>query len=191
MAKINKPVSIVIGIDPGNAGGIFALDLKSEPRGSFRMPVIKGKRTTMNVPKICEVLRHLQATYRVRLVAIEKVGPRPGEGGVQAFAFGRGVGNVEGILAALGLASEQPLPQAWQQYLPSSVRRASVPKGASRTVANAAKKAFKNEIIAAASRRWPDGDFIGSDHSSATETSGLADAAWIAEWARRQLVGAE
>lgn len=53
---------------------------------------------------------------------LEQVNSHSGEGAMGAFAFGRGVGAVEGVLAALGLYVTEVPPQSWK-------RRVGVRKG--------------------------------------------------------------
>ncbi len=65
-------------------------------------------------------------------VYIERVSAMPGQGVTSMFGFGRSMGVVEGIAAAMGLRVIYPTPQAWK-------RRAGLtgkPKDASRTVAS-------------------------------------------------------
>jgi crossover junction endodeoxyribonuclease RuvC len=53
------------------------------------------------------------------VAVIEKVGARPGEAPSFAYQFGRGVGMVEGIVAALHIPIEYVTPQAWQKAVGS------------------------------------------------------------------------
>jgi hypothetical protein len=70
----------------------------------------------------------------------EAVGPRPGEGAVGAFAFGRAKGLVEGTLATAGI------PLTWITS-PTWKRIVGIPPGK-----EGAKDAARSEAI----RRWPD-----------------------------------
>jgi len=49
------------------------------------------------------------------VAVIERVGSRPGEAPSFAFQFGRGVGMVEGVLAALHVPTDYVTPQQWQK----------------------------------------------------------------------------
>lgn len=83
-----------------------------------------------------------------------------------------GVGILRGVCATLGLRLELVTPQTWQRFHfgrpPPRHRKSGPEHGASR------KKSF----VLAARERWPDGDF--------PMAWGMADAAWIAEYARRR-----
>jgi crossover junction endodeoxyribonuclease RuvC len=46
---------------------------------------------------------------------LEQVNSHSGEGAMGAFAFGRGVGAVEGVLGALGLRVTEVPPQSWKR----------------------------------------------------------------------------
>ena len=69
----------------------------------------------------------------------ELVGPRPGEGAVGAFGFGRSRGVIEGALAAAGIPVTMVAPPAWK-------RAAGIAPGK-----DGAKDAARSEAI----RRWP------------------------------------
>ena len=71
---------------------------------------------------------------------VELVGPRPGEGAVQGFAFGRTRGVIEGVLAAAGVPVRFLTPPTWK-------RAVGVPPGKDGT-----KDAARSEAI----RRFPD-----------------------------------
>jgi crossover junction endodeoxyribonuclease RuvC len=48
-------------------------------------------------------------------IVLEIVGAMPGQGVSSMFQFGRGVGMVEGVIAALGLPITYVAPRAWQK----------------------------------------------------------------------------
>ena len=71
---------------------------------------------------------------------VEYVGPRPGEGAVQGFTFGRAKGLTEGILATLNVAVTFITAPAWKRSI-------GIAPGKIGT-----KDAARSEAI----RRWPD-----------------------------------
>jgi crossover junction endodeoxyribonuclease RuvC len=93
-------------------------------------------RRTINAPLLAELIFKIHATAAF----IETVGPRPGEGAVGAFAFGRARGAVEGILAAAGTPVTWIAPAQWKRIV-------GIPPGH-----DGAKERARSEAI----RRWPD-----------------------------------
>ena len=96
---------IYVGIDPGQKGG-YAIIAKSETGRSvfaypwsdvfftFEMAALKGQDV---------------------IVAVEKVGARPGQGTVSMFNFGKSAGYIEGVLSALGIPYQLIPPQTWKR----------------------------------------------------------------------------
>ncbi len=91
---------------------------------------------------------------------VEFVGPRPGEGAVGAFSFGRCRGVVEGVLGAHGVVTRFLTPPAWK-------RAVGIPPGKVGT-----KDAARSEAI----RRWP----ARADLFARVMDDGRAEAALIA-----------
>lgn len=155
----------VIGVDPGLDGAI-ALVLNDRLIEVLDMPTFErkiGKRTTREINQYiltAEIRDLALAVAHVKPnVVIEKVASRPGQGVASAFAFGRGVGMIEGIVAVLGYSLEYSTPNQWK-------KRAGLinqPKGASRQVA---------------SNLWPD----CADMFRLVKHDGRADAALIARY---------
>jgi crossover junction endodeoxyribonuclease RuvC len=104
----------IIGIDPGVCGAVAVLD-DGYLLYVVDMPTLedgpKGRRT-INAPLLAEII----ARPHAEKAFVEKVGTRPGEGAVGSFSFGRGVGIIEGICAALDLPVEKVTPQSWRKY---------------------------------------------------------------------------
>jgi crossover junction endodeoxyribonuclease RuvC len=124
--------SILVAVDLGvtGAGVIFRDEdmpcLNDGPAG----------RRTINAPLFAEFVFKSHANAAV----IEAVGPRPGEGAVGAFSFGRAKGLVEGTLAAAGIPITWITPPTWKRIVGISAGR------------DGAKDAARSEAI----RRWPD-----------------------------------
>jgi hypothetical protein len=91
-------------------------------------------------------------------VLVERVGPRPGEGSVGAFAFGQTYGGILAVLAALELPHDVIQPASWK-------RKAGIPPGAD-----------KRASIATAKRLLPD----ASPHLSRVKDDGRAEALLLA-----------
>lgn len=128
---------IIVGIDPGISGAIAWLDqhgslLKIEDMPVMEIKVGKGLRRKL-VPAL--LANMFDPPHQPTKVYLEEVSSRPGEGAVGAFSFGRGFGQIEGILAAMEIPMELVHPAKWKKAL-------SVP-------------ADKGSARARACRNWP------------------------------------
>ena len=130
-------MSAVLGIDPGAHGAIAVFD-GGELFTIIDMPVTAeaNGRTATNAPLLAGILARTHA----REAFCEFVGPRPTDGSVQAFAFGRCRGAIEGVVAALSIQIDFITPPAWKRLV-------GIPPGK-----DGAKDAARSEAI----RRWPD-----------------------------------
>jgi crossover junction endodeoxyribonuclease RuvC len=171
-------MTLYIGIDPGVDGAIAIIDHFYGLVDIVPMPTLddgpKGRRR-VNAYGVAEFLRPYVGG--VGFVALETVSVRPGEGAVGAFAFGRGVGAIEGVIAALGISSVGVTPQAWK-------KAHGIPAGSGKDVS-------RSRAIAL----WPaDAHHFASKadggYGPIGQVEGRAEAALIAEWCRRQHVGA-
>jgi crossover junction endodeoxyribonuclease RuvC len=127
----------LLGGDLGVTGGFSVLEEDGKLITSFDVPTLndgpKGRRT-INGPLLAQLIAETHATRAF----IEAVGPRPREGSVQSFAFGRAKGLTEGICAALGVSITWIAPAVWK-------RAVNIPPGTNKDLA-------RSEAI----RRWPD-----------------------------------
>lgn len=146
-----------LGIDPGKSGGVVALSCDGTVLSSALTPTL-GKE--YDEAGMADLIRDARPT----LVALEHVHAMPGQGVSSMFSFGAGFGLWRGMLSALGVPYVLVKPRAWQRGL-------GVPT-------KATTKERKAAIVAAAKRRWPELEM------PRVKDWALADAAWIAEWAR-------
>jgi hypothetical protein len=104
----------IIGVDPGVTGALALLTDKGDLLDVLDMPSLadgtKG-RSTVNSPLLASML----AKWHARAVFCEFVSARPTDGSVQAFAFGRCRGAVEGVCGALSLPISLITPQSWKR----------------------------------------------------------------------------
>ena len=92
----------VLGVDIGVTGGLALLSEQGELADVFEMPCLHDgprNRRTINAPLLAELVYRTHATRAF----IERVGPRPMEGAVGAFAFGDCKGVIRGVLAAAAI----------------------------------------------------------------------------------------
>jgi hypothetical protein len=128
----------VLGVDIGNTGAIALIDESGGLVEVHDMPCLddgpKG-RPSVNAPLLAAIVAHAGAS----LAYVEWVGPRPTDGAVQAFAFGRCKGVLEGTLAAGGVPVTFLTPPQWKRLVGIAPGKVG------------AKDAARSEAI----RRWP------------------------------------
>jgi crossover junction endodeoxyribonuclease RuvC len=96
----------IIAIDPGLKGGIatcFGGIVEAHP-----MPLSRGE--SLDLPKIAEIFKNKHVDFAL----IEKVHAMPKQGVVSMFSFGMGYGQLQGLLAGLGIPFHRITPQEWQ-----------------------------------------------------------------------------
>ena len=175
----------VIGIDPGLEGGIVVMDGESRIVSTHRMPTTPGKRKSLDFFEIRALFERVPDSG---LVGIELVSPQGNANGkVGTITAAKGVGIILGICLAMDLPTEEIPPQSWQRLIPGGLPTA--PKGSTPAQQAAARAARKAVIIRHARLRWPTADLVGSKSPTAKVSSGIADACWIAEFARLRIVG--
>ena len=150
--------TVVLGIDIGVTGGIAILNEHAALLSVHRMPCLHDgpkHRQTINGPLLAEIVYKSHA----RTAFVERVGPRPGEGAVGAFAFGDCKGVIRGVLAGAAIPNVWIAPPQWKRVV-------GMPPGR-----EGAKDAARAEAI----RRWPS----QAGMFQFKNTDGLAEAALI------------
>ncbi len=169
MAKLRR----VIGIDPGITGAIMVTDENGDMKRALRTPilVVKGKKV-YDLQLMREVLRtaykEAEKAGGTVLVGIEKVHSLPRDGRVGAFRFGVGYGMWLGLLSGLFLPYKEITPQRWQAKMLAGHPRGDQTKTSALLIA----KGLWPHIPIAVKADW-----------------GMADAALIAEYTRREHIG--
>ncbi len=102
------------GVDPGFQGGLALIDENLSLAGLCDMPLrtIDG-RHEVDGTKLAEILRKWEPDFLV----LERVWGRAGEGGRNAFAFGRATGIVIGVLYSLEVPFIEVGPATWMSAL--------------------------------------------------------------------------
>jgi len=119
---------ITIGVDPGITGAIAILS--GDAAEVHDMPVAlvkKGKNEVM----AAELSRILDIPGEV-VLWLEQVHAMPGQGVASSFGFGRSLGVVEGVAAALQIPVHFVTPQKWKKHF--KLQRSD--KDVSRTIAS-------------------------------------------------------
>jgi len=145
---------IVVGIDPGQSGGLAVLG--EEPQ-AMPMPLY-GKE--IDAQTIAVWLRK-QAPH---LVVIEQAQSMPKQGLVSTFRFGMHFGVLIGIVETLGLPFRLVRPQVWKQQVLIGTAR------------------DKDAAIQHVRRAYPTIDLLPK--GKRVPHDGIADAVCIAEWGR-------
>jgi hypothetical protein len=159
-------------------GGIVVLDSHERCVLAISMPTVNtattGKKRTLDLPALAKVLRDhavvMTTDYTTEPVAhviVERMWPRPGEGGVQSFQLGRCYGAIEAVLTTLGTSWETATPQSWQKAILAGIEGDDT----------------KARAVLVAQRRLPSVPLVLP--RCRTPHSGIADAACIALYAMR------
>ncbi len=152
---------IVIGIDPGNSGGIAVIP---GPEREWETPWAE------QIPLCGKEIDGHQLAERLQdigpgIVIIEKAQAMPGQGVTSMFNYGRGFGLILGVLEGLGIPYRLVTPQAWKNRV-----LAGTPKDKS-AAANYVRKAYPTINLTPGKKQKPH--------------DGMADAACIADYGWR------
>ena len=154
---------IILGIDPGNSGGL-AIITESDGVVPFVMPVLKGKKTTIDLQSVVDIMWTFIEQGKDRIAVIEKVHSMPKQGGASIFSFGYGYGAIIGILTALKIPYLNPTPQQWKKVVREGTNKDKI----------AAINFVKN--------RYPDVDM--KPGKKTVDDDGIADAVCLAYYAK-------
>lgn len=152
-----------VGIDVGQSGGISAI--KDDEVRVIPMPV---HDVGYDLNSIVEFLLDLG---QVAMVTIEKVHTNPKMSNTGSFTFGKGLGMLEGVVAALRLPYQLVPPQTWQKVMLQG------------TVGDTKARSIK-----ACSRLFPYVDLKPTARSK-KDHDGMSDALLICEYGRRKVNG--
>jgi hypothetical protein len=157
-------VLVYVGIDPGIEGALVVIDRDGKLLQFLDVPTINTKpRREVLVSGIVSFFHELVQHYGAENIfaTLEKHTPRPGQGISGQCKLARICGQLEGVVAACGIAYQVTHPRTWSKVM--------------RDVPGTDLKA---RSVIAASRRFPDLDLKRKkDHNR-------ADAALIAEFGR-------
>jgi len=123
--------TLICGIDPGITGAIAFLTERGQFVAVADMPTLPATtgRRQIDPAALAEILRQHAPAF----VMLERVGARPGEGAVGAFAFGHTFGAILGVLGALQIPHYLVQPAVWK-------RRAGIPPKSEKAASIAAAK---------------------------------------------------
>ncbi|MGM0783879.1 MAG: Holliday junction endonuclease [Pseudomonadota bacterium] len=152
---------MIVGIDPGQTGGIAYIDATSGTSHAMPMPLTSKQ---IDGHEIANALRGRS----IDVVILEKVHAMPKQGVSSTFKFGMGFGLVVGVCEALGIPYRLVTPQAWKKVV----------------LAGTAKD--KDAAVTFVRRAYPSIDLTPG--LKRVPHDGMADAVCLAEYGR-QLMG--
>jgi crossover junction endodeoxyribonuclease RuvC len=149
---------IWIGIDPGQKGGYAVIAKTETGQAVFAYPW-DDSFFAMEMVSLMQMKEH------GIVAAVEKVGARPGQGTVSMFNFGKSAGYIEGVLSALGIPYQLVPPNKWKKEF-SLIGK------------------DKQASIETCRKLFPELDLKRTERCR-TDSDGKAEAALLAEYARR------
>lgn len=158
-ASHQKSSNVYIGVDPGKKGGIAFIHPATGEYGAYPMPETRNQ--------VYKLLQELKTRYPGTVhAAVELVHSMPKQGVASMFTFGKGCGEVLGILTALEAVIYEPTPQAWKKVMMTGTDKS------------------KDAAIQVAENLFPDIQLIPK--GCRVPNDGMAEALLLAEWCRRQ-----
>lgn len=109
----------IVGVDPGLSGALGMID--GERLTLLAVGDIEAADGQVMAGKLADLL----GEWSPDLVVIEAVHSMPGQGVRSMFTFGRALGTVEGIVAALGISAVSLPPHVWKRIMAVSKDKAS------------------------------------------------------------------
>ena len=156
-----------IGIDPGATGAIAVLNERGDLDVVHDMPYADGQVIAPLLARmIAEYINQLDPAYDSVTCWVEQVRSRPGQSAPGMWKFATGYGVILGVVGALDVRTKHVAPRTWKQAM-----KLSADKGRSRRLA---------------CELWP----AQSAMFARVKDDGRAEAALIAEYGRRQELGA-
>lgn len=150
---------IIVGVDPGQTGGVVGLDETGGILWAYVMPE--------------DGLLDLDLQVSLHWVFVEKAQSFPKQGIASAFNYGVHFGTLLGTVAAKRLRHQLVPPRAWTKMM---------------HVGTAAGEP-KTRSLEAAKRVWPAETWLAPGTRQKKPHMGIVDAALIAEYGRRQVCG--
>jgi hypothetical protein len=151
---------------------MVAVDSDGEIVGQLIMPRVNGSKGPLDVKCILAWLIEVKGGSRVS-ASLERVSTRPGQSATSTLTCGVNWGRLDALLTALGLRYDTPTPQQWK-------RKLGLPKRPAKE-----RQQAKLDAVELAGNLFPSLELTPGRKT--TPHDGLADAALIAEYARRTL----
>jgi hypothetical protein len=161
-------MSIIIGIDPGMTGGICIRDLTNNEVDLIVMPTKGTVRFTKLVDSEAIADTFTEIRSEIKMIYIEEIFAMSSQGSASMLSFGRGWGQILGVIHTLKLPYYVVRPQEWQKYV--------LPKGPAGTT--------KLRAVETAARLFPSVDLLATQRCKKPH-EGKVDALMISEFGVR------
>ena len=174
---MNHTTSAILGIDPGNSGGLAILVLG--PNGEAQALVAKpmpcrpgAKGEEVDAREVANFIGEVYETHGASVVAacVEIVHAMPKQGVSSCFTFGKGYGKVLAVIEVEELPLYLVTPQEWKRSVLAGLGRE------------------KQDAIRFVKNVWPKFSLKKSPKAT-TDHDGIAEAVCIAEYGRRKHLG--
>lgn len=180
----------IMGIDPGQDVGVCLVEPGRRVVLLLR-GVAKGKKTLLDEAGLAALI----AEWRPDHAVVERVGPRPGQGGVSGFGFGCSWGLIRGVLRGRDVPYSLVTPQSWKKAVlgdydagpvvpkpPAGMKGAALKafKREADKVARARKEAQKDAAVAFVGRTYPDLSLLPP--RARVPNHNMAEAVCLAHW---------
>ena len=157
-------MSIWIGVDPGQKGGVSILIPNREP-------VVKIWNNEDFIHDMRDVHTLIERTALSgenwsAIAAVEKVGAMPKQGLSSTFSFGKSAGFIEGVLAALSIPYQLIPPREWKKLF--------------------GLNSDKQKSIDVCKHLYPDVCLLPNERCR-KESDGMAESLLLATYAKRKL----
>ena len=165
-------MKVYVGIDIGKSGGIAVINEIGDILTIRATPTVGGE---ISVAEIADLIRNL--TVKDPMVVLEDVHSIYGSSAKSNFQFGRSLGIMEGVVAAMGCSWAKVAPKTWQKEMWLGVERIAK-KGKSSTDTKAMS-------LIAVNRIFPEANLLPTPRSTKPH-DGMVDALLLAEYGRRK-----
>ena len=161
-------MSIIIGIDPGMTGGICIREMNTNEIELMVMPTKGTVRFTklIDTEAIAEMFTEIRS--EIKMIYLEEIFAMSTQGSASMLSFGRGWGQILGVIHTLKLPYYIVRPQEWQKYV--------LPKGKAGTT--------KLRALQAAEKMFPHVELRSSERAKLAH-EGKVDALMISEFGVR------
>lgn len=174
---------IFVGVDPGNTGGIAAVDEDGNHVFAEKMPDWDEEKEMTSSQRLGSILRALDTHYIVVMCSVEKIHAIFKTSAWTMFKMGRALGFCEGVAGSTyGDTRLQLLPaKTWQ----SLVWLPEISKDKDLSAKEKSMRTFKNLYPTCDFREKYDRPYRGQTHRP-EDHDGMVDALLIAEATRRK-----
>lgn len=109
---------MILGVDPGLTGGLALLSEDGGLLFAMDMPVVDKNVDSTGLYHLLQAyLWENYETDGLSQAVVERVSSMPGQGVASVFKFGKGYGQVLGVLSAMEIPVADPTPSQWKREM--------------------------------------------------------------------------